>query len=105
MQPPPDPRRELLRFGAGQQVTEIERVEEIVLADPFAFLHPLAVHQRNLPGRPAKAEEAASVSAGDWQVLSATRLPDPARFAPHPSAWRNPARSNRHIRPATDAAA
>jgi len=58
MQPPARPGRQLLRFRAGEQVAEIERVEEIFFSDPFAFVHQFAVHQRDLPGRPAKAEEA-----------------------------------------------
>lgn len=57
MQPPPDPCGELLRFGAGEQVTEIERVKEILLGNPFSLVHQLAMHQRDLPRRPAKAEQ------------------------------------------------
>ncbi len=58
MQPPPDPCGELLRFGAGEQVAEIERVEEILLGHPFALFHQFPVHQRDLPRRSAKAEQA-----------------------------------------------
>jgi hypothetical protein len=58
MQPPPDPRGELLRLRPRQQVAEIERVEEIVFGDPCAFFDQLAMHQRDLARRPAKAEQA-----------------------------------------------
>jgi hypothetical protein len=55
---PPDPDGQLLRFGPGQQVAEVERVEILLLADPAAFLDQFAVHQRDLSRRPAKAEAA-----------------------------------------------
>lgn len=57
VQPPANPRRQLLRLGTGEQVAEIERVEEILLGHPAPLLHQLAVHQRDLPGRSAEREE------------------------------------------------
>ena len=47
-----------LRLGAGQQHAVVQRVQETPLADPAALLHQFAVHDGNLPGRAAKAEEA-----------------------------------------------
>ncbi len=58
MQPPADPGRQLLRLGSGQQVAEVERVEIVLLADPVPLLDQLAVHQRDLPRRPAEAQQA-----------------------------------------------
>ena len=54
----PIPRRQLLRFRAGQEVAEIERVEEVFLAHPSPILDQLAVHQRDLPRRSAEAQQA-----------------------------------------------
>jgi hypothetical protein len=44
-------------------MAEFERVEKILLCHPFALIYQLAVHQRNLSLRPAKAEQA---DAGEW---------------------------------------
>ncbi len=56
--PPADPGRELLRLGTGQQMAEIERAQEAALVDPLALVDQLAVHERDLPGRPAEAQAA-----------------------------------------------
>jgi hypothetical protein len=58
MQQPPDVRRELLRFRTGQEHAVIQRVQKPRLADPASLLHQLRVHDRNLPGRPAEADQA-----------------------------------------------
>ncbi|MFM2099487.1 MAG: hypothetical protein RLZZ366_1026, partial [Pseudomonadota bacterium] len=55
---PPDISRELLRLRPGEEVTEIERVEIIILGNPAAFLNNLLVHQRDLASGAAKAGEA-----------------------------------------------
>ena len=58
MQPPADPRRQLLRLGPGQQMAQVERAQERPLLDPAALIDQLMLHQRDLPGGPAEAEEA-----------------------------------------------
>ena len=58
MQQPADVRRELLRFRAGQQHAVVQRVQESRLADPAPPLDQLAMHERDLAGRPAEAEPA-----------------------------------------------
>jgi len=58
VQPPPAPRRKLLRFGTGQQHRKIERAQERRLFDPAARFNKIALHQRDLPRRPAKAQPA-----------------------------------------------
>ena len=58
VQPPTDPRRQLLRLGPGQQVAEIECAQKRPLIDPFALVDQLMLHQRDLPGGAAEAEEA-----------------------------------------------
>ena len=49
---------ELLRLGAGQQHAVVQRMQETPLADPAAALDQFGVHDGNLPGRPAEADEA-----------------------------------------------
>ena len=49
---------ELLSLRARKQHAEIQRMQESLLTDPFQFIDQQAVHHRDLPGRPAKAEEA-----------------------------------------------
>ena len=65
---PADIGGELLRLGAGQQHAEVERVQEAALADPAPLLDQHLVHQRDLAGRPAEAQQ------GDPR-------PDPHRLA------------------------
>ena len=55
---PADIGGELLRLGAGQHHAVVERVQETFLGNPVAFLHQLGVHDGDLPGRTAKADEA-----------------------------------------------
>ena len=49
---------QLLRLGPGQDHAEIERMQKAFFRHPAAPLDQLAVHDRNLPGRPAKTDEA-----------------------------------------------
>ena len=58
MQPPADIGRKLHGFGTRQQHAEIERVQERLLADPFALVHQHAMHQRDLAGRAAEGQNA-----------------------------------------------
>jgi hypothetical protein len=55
---PADVGGELLRFGPGQQHAVVQRVQEALLADPAPPLDQLGVHDGDLPGRPAEADEA-----------------------------------------------
>ena len=57
VQQPADVGGELLRLRPGQQHAVVERVQEPLLADPALFLHQLAVHDGDLPRRPAKTDE------------------------------------------------
>ena len=54
----PDVRRELLRLRAGERHAKVERVQEPALADPPAPLDELLVHDRDLAGRAAEADQA-----------------------------------------------
>ena len=58
VEPPADIGRKLHGFGTRQQHAEIERVQELLLADPFALVHQDAMHQRDLSGRPAEGQHA-----------------------------------------------
>ena len=58
MQQPADVGRELGGLGTGQEHAVIQRVKESRLADPAPFFHQLGVHDRNLTGRSAEADEA-----------------------------------------------
>jgi hypothetical protein len=55
---PADVGGELLRLRAGQQHAVVQRMQEALLADPAPLLHQFGVHDRDLPGRPAEADEA-----------------------------------------------
>ncbi len=54
---PADVGGQLLRLGAGQQHAVVQRVQEALLADPAAALDQFAVHDGDLPGRAAEADE------------------------------------------------
>src|SRR6266478_3298722 len=54
---PPDVDGELLRFRAGQQHAKVERVQKSRLADPSFPFDQLRLHNRDLAGRSAKADE------------------------------------------------
>ena len=54
---PSDVDRELLGFRAGQNHAVVERIEKSAIVDPRACFDQLAVHQRDLPGGPAKAQQ------------------------------------------------
>src|SRR3990170_519624 len=58
MHHPTDIRGELGRFGAGQHHAVVERVQEAPLRNPAFLFHQVMVHDRDLPGRPAEADEA-----------------------------------------------
>jgi hypothetical protein len=58
MQQPADVHRQLLRLRARQQHAVVERVQEARLADPAPLLDQFAMHQRDLPRRPAEAQPA-----------------------------------------------
>ena len=55
---PADVGGQLLRFGTGQQHAVVQRMQEALFADPAAALDQLGVHDRDLPGRAAEADEA-----------------------------------------------
>ena len=57
VQQPADIGGELLRLRAGQQHAVVERVQEAALGDPALLLDQDAVHDRDLAGRPAEAQE------------------------------------------------
>src|SRR5258707_408622 len=44
--------------AAGPQDIKVERVEETFLLDPFLLVDQHAMHERDLPGGPAEADEA-----------------------------------------------
>ena len=56
MQPPAEVGGQLLGFRAGEQHAEIKGFEEVPVGDPPALLHQFAVHDGDLPGRPAEAD-------------------------------------------------
>ena len=58
VQQPADVDGELLRFGAGQEHAVVERVQEPRLADPALLVDQDLVHQRDLAGGTAEAEQA-----------------------------------------------
>ena len=58
VQPPADIGGELHGLGTRQQHAEVERVEVAPLVDPFALLHQLAVHERDLSCRSAEGQQA-----------------------------------------------
>ena len=68
VQQPADIDRELLRLRPGQQHAVVQRMQEPALRDPVLLLDEDAVHDRDLAGRAAEAEQ------GDPQ-------PDAQRFA------------------------
>src|ERR1051326_7953849 len=55
---PADVGGELRRLGAGQHHAVVERVQETAFRDPAPALDQLLVHDRDLPGRAAEADEA-----------------------------------------------
>ena len=55
---PADVGGQLLRLGPGQQHAVVERVQEAPLGNPALLLDQLAVHDRDLAGGPAEADEA-----------------------------------------------
>ena len=57
MQQPADIGRELLRLRTRQQHAVVQRVQEPALGNPVLFLDQDAVHHRDLPGRPAEAQQ------------------------------------------------
>ena len=57
MHEPADVDRELLGLRAGQYHAVVERVEKTAVVDPRACFDQLAVHQRDLPGGPAEAQQ------------------------------------------------
>ena len=57
MQQPAEIDGELLRLRTGKQHAEIERVEKASFADPFELFDEQAMHDGNLPGRPAEAQQ------------------------------------------------
>ena len=56
VQQPADVGRELLRFRTRQQHAEIERMQELRFADPFALVDHQAMHECDLACRAAEAE-------------------------------------------------
>ena len=55
---PADIGRELRRFRTGQHHAVVERVQEAVFGDPAPAFHQFRMHDRDLAGRPAEADEA-----------------------------------------------
>jgi hypothetical protein len=58
VQPPADVGGELHGLRPRQQHAEVERREKRLLADPLLLVDERAVHEGNLPGGPAEADEA-----------------------------------------------
>ena len=58
VQQPADIDRQLLGLGAGQHHAVVQCMQEAPLGNPAPPLDQLLVHDRDLPGRPAKADEA-----------------------------------------------
>jgi hypothetical protein len=58
MQQPAYVGSQLLRLGTGQQHAVVERVQEAAFGDPAPPLHQLLVHDGDLAGGPAEADEA-----------------------------------------------
>ena len=54
---PADVGGELLRLGAGQEHAVVQGMQEAVLADPALLLDDDAVHDRDLAGGAAEAEQ------------------------------------------------
>ena len=54
---PADVGRELLRLWAGQHHAVVERVQKTAFGDPAPFFHELLMHDRDLSGRTAEADE------------------------------------------------
>jgi len=58
MHHPADIRGELLGFRPGQHHAVVERVQKPLFRDPAFPLDKILVHDRDLPGRAAEADEA-----------------------------------------------
>jgi hypothetical protein len=58
MELPADPGGHLLGLRPGQQVAEVEGVQELLVGQPAPLVDDLAVHQGDLAGRAAKAQTA-----------------------------------------------
>jgi hypothetical protein len=56
VQEPADVDHQLLRLRPGQEHAVVERMQKAALADPALLLDQDAVHDRDLPGRPAEAQ-------------------------------------------------
>ena len=57
VQQPADIGRKLLRFGSRQQHAIVERMQETRVRNPALLVHQDAVHDRDLPGRPAETQK------------------------------------------------
>jgi hypothetical protein len=58
MHQPTDVRRELLRFGTRQQHAIVQRMQKSLFADPAVPLDEFAMHQCDLSGGSAEAQQA-----------------------------------------------
>ena len=58
VQAPADVGCQLLRLGPGEKMAEIQGVEKIRLGNPLAIIDQILVHQRNLPCRTTKVDQA-----------------------------------------------
>ena len=57
VQEPADVDRELLRLRSGQEHAVAQGMEKALLRDPFLPVHEVALHDRDLAGRPAEADK------------------------------------------------
>src|SRR5438132_7227682 len=80
MELPADIDGELLRLRTGQEHAEVERPKEQAVRYPAFVLHQRAVHDGDLPGRPAEVDEA------ELQP-EPQRLAEWDRHAPGSDAW------------------
>lgn len=58
VEPPAEVGGELLSLGAGEEHAEVESMKEVAFREPFPSLYDLLVHNGDLPGGAAEANEA-----------------------------------------------
>ena len=95
MHEPADVGRELLRFRTRQHHAIVERVQESRFRNPALRLDQIAMHERDLPGRTAEADEArGGTSSGRPRRALAWEVAPPAGALPltSPAPAQPPAR-------------
>lgn len=58
VQTPANIRRKLLRLWPGEKMAKVQGMEKVRLGNPLAIVDQVLVHQRNLPCRTAKVDQA-----------------------------------------------